>query len=365
MAIKYGKFELPTVIKIDGQEDTKEMRFIAEPFEKGFAHTIGNSLRRVLLSSIEAPAIISVKIEDVAHEYMSIDGVVEDMTDIILNLKGVLLKHFNKNLEEATNRIYHLTSVLDITSDKLKEGQFKVYLKDIISDPQFELVNPDHYLFTVTKPMSKRIDLKVQIGRGYAPSERHVIENKVNDEIVVDSIYSPVRKVNYYVENTRVGRDTDFDRLILEITTDGRVTPKEALNFAAQIVEQHLAPFTTLKTQQIVFETGETQAETDRDVILQKLVLRVGEIELSVRSTNCLAGAGIETIGELVLMPEPELLKFRNFGRKSLTEIKQKLHEMGLGLGMDLSRFEINKDNIKEVLEDYKMRRAGGNHEAS
>jgi DNA-directed RNA polymerase subunit alpha len=369
MAVKYGKFELPSVIKVDGKEETNKLRFIAEPFEKGFGHTVGNALRRALLSSIESPALISVKIEGVLHEYMFIDGVIEDMTDIILNLKGVLLRRLNESKDEGIRHIFQLSHVLDVTADMLLEGgQKKIYVKDVITDDQFEIVNPDHYLFTVTKPLTKRIDFKVQTGRGYVPSERHVIENKVNDEIIMDSVFSPVREVNYFVEHTRVGRDTDFDRLIIEVTTDGRITPQEALNFASLIVKEHLNPFSKLKLEKILFESGDAQSETDRDLILQKLALRVGEIELSVRSTNCLAGAGIDTIGELVLMPESDLLKFRNFGRKSLTEIKQKLHEMNLNLGMDLSRYDINKDNIKSVIEDYKLKKAQGganNNEAS
>ena len=180
--------------------------------------------------------------------------------------------------------------------------------------------------------MSKRIDLRVSNGRGYVPSERHSFE-PMHDEIIIDSAFSPVRLVNYYVENTRVGQDTDFDRLILEVTTDGRVTPVEALTFAAQIGIQHLQVFTTIKTHSLVFDKGEAVVNRDRDEILQKLALKINEIELSVRSTNCLANANIETIGELVVMPESEMLRFRNFGKKSLTEIKQKLDELGLSLG--------------------------------
>ncbi len=231
-------------------------------------------------------------------------------------------------------------------------------------DGRYEVINKDHVLFTVTKPLTKRIDLKVQNGRGYVPSERHELENKVAYEIVIDAIFSPVILVNYFVKNTRVGQDTDFDQLILDVQTDGRITPQEALNFAAQIIGEHLRAFAELKTQNVVFESNEAKTQTDRDLILQKLALKVGEIELSVRSTNCLSGAGIDTIGELVLMPEVDLLKFRNFGRKSLTEIKQKLHDMNLSLGMDLSRYSITHENVKELVDEYLANR-GNMHEAS
>ena len=173
------------------------------------------------------------------------------------------------------------------------------------------------------------------------------------DEIVIDSSFSPVRLVNYYVENTRVGQDTDFDRLVIEVTTDGRVTPVEALSFAAKIMVLHMGVFETIHAEPVNFEHGEIETNRDRDEILQKLALKIDEIELSVRSTNCLATANIETIGELVLMPESEMLRFRNFGKKSLTEIKQKLDELGLALGMDLSKYGITRDNVKEMIQTY------------
>ena len=207
--------------------------------------------------------------------------------------------------------------------------------------------------------MKKRVDLKVAIGRGYVPSERHDIQDKVVDEIVIDSAFSPVRLVNYFVENTRVGQDTDYDRLILEVTTDGRVTPQEALTFATQIGVLHLGVFDTLKFQDLSFDHEELESDTDRDELLAKLALRINEIELSVRSTNCLAQANIDTIAELVIMPEPEMLKFRNFGKKSLNEIKAKLEDMSLHLGMDLSRYGITRDNVRKVIDEYLEEKSG------
>ena len=231
-------------------------------------------------------------------------------------------------------------------------GHYVVTLKDLMGDTDFDIVNPELPLFTVTKPLVKKIDIKIGFGRGYVPSERQVIEGGV-DEIILDTAFSPVRLVNYYVENTRVGQDTDFDRLILDVTTDGRVSPEEALSFATQIGILHFEVFEQLKTHAITFDAESIEVNTDRDALLAKLALKINEIELSVRSTNCLSGANIETIGELVIMPESEMLKFRNFGKKSLNEIKAKLEEMGLSLGMDLTRFGITRDNVRQLVADY------------
>ncbi len=362
MAVKYGKFEMPEKIKVD--ESTRAInyaKFIVEPFERGFGHTIGNALRRIMLTSLEAPSIISIRMEGVPHEYTAIEGVIEDITHIILNLKNALLRYLPTDSDKNAKEIKIVSKILDINQDDIEKGggEFKVTLRDLLGISQFEIVNPDLVIFTVTKPFTKRIDLKIGIGRGYVPSERHSHAERQFDEIILDSIFSPVRVVNYYVENTRVGQDTDFDRLILEVKTDGRVSPQEALTFAAQIGIEHFAVFDILKTHALVFDQGEVEINKDRDEILKKLALKINEIELSVRSTNCLASANIETIGELVVMPESEMLKFRNFGKKSLTEIKQKLEEMGLSLGMDLSRYGIDRDNIKSIIESYNQEKMG------
>jgi DNA-directed RNA polymerase subunit alpha len=356
MTVKYGKFELPGKIKVDESARRQHFcRFIAEPFERGFGHTVGNVLRRILLTSMEAPAIISIRIEGVPHEYMAIEGIIEDMTHIVLNFKSALLRKLPTEEENVSREPRVITKTIDITGAMLDKhgGHYVVTLKDIIGDSDFDLVNPEHPLFTVTKPMVKKVDVKIGFGRGYVPSERHIMKDKVVDEILVDTAFSPVRLVNYYVENTRVGQDTDFDRLILEVTTDGRITPEEALSFATQIGIFHLQVFEQLKKHAITFDSDEVEINTDRDTLLSKLALKINEIELSVRSTNCLSGANIETIGELVIMPESEMLKFRNFGKKSLNEIKAKLEEMGLSLGMDLSRFGITRDNVKQIIIDY------------
>ena len=362
MAVMYGKFELPTRIKVDESEKKENfLRFIAEPFERGFGHTIGNALRRIMLTSLEAPSIVSVKIEGVSHEYMPVDGVIEDMTHVILNLKGALLRKLPSDQETLSRDIRVVSKILDITPNMIEsgKGQYQVTLKDLFSGSDYDLVNPDLKIFTATKPFTKKIDLKIAVGRGYVPSERHDQSSKVIDEIFVDSSFSPVKLVNYFVENTRVGQDTDFDRLIIEVQTDGRVKPEEALTFATQIGVVHFQVFDEIKVHSISFDLGELDSNTDRDAMLNKLALNIYEIELSVRSTNCLSGANIETIAELVVMPESEMLKFRNFGKKSLNEIKAKLEEMGLYLGMDLSKFGINRDNVKDFIQDHINQKIG------
>lgn len=360
MELKYGTFEMPSKINIDEETATTTYaRFIAEPFEKGFGPTLGNALRRILLSSLESPAIISVRIEGVPHEYMAVEGINEDMTNIILNLKSALLRRLTTEDVPDIRDERIITTIIDIDQDDLdkNKGQVHVKLKDVIKDGRFELVNPDLHLFTVTKPMTRQIDLRIAIGRAYVPSERHEIVDKTINEILIDTSFSPVQLVNYYIENTRVGQDTDFDRLIIEVITDGRVTPVEALSFAAQIGLKHFEVFNKLQTHIILFDEGDGDSDADHDEIMEKLAMRIDEMELSVRSTNCLAGANIETIAELVTIPERKMLEFRNFGKKSLNEIKAKLTEMNLYLGMDLSKYGITHENVRQKLQEYNEER--------
>lgn len=362
MPVKYGKFEMPQKLSVDEESLTSNFaRFVAEPFERGFGHTIGNSMRRMMLSSLEAPSIVSVRFENVPHEYMSIDGVVEDMVNIILNLKGALLRRVNPEEGTDARETRILTTTLEVTQEDLdrNNGQYEVTLCDVVTDSKFQVVNPQHHIFTVTKPFKKQIDLRVSIGRGYVPSERHMVRDLTVDEILIDAAFSPVRLVNYFVENTRVGQDTDFDRLIIEVTTDGRVTPVEALSYAAQIGQKHFDVFNKLQSNLLLFEEGSGEGDNDHDEMMEKLCLRIDEIELSVRSTNCLSGANIETIAELVSIPERKMLEFRNFGKKSLNEIKAKLHEMGLHLGMDLSKYGITAENVRERVAKYNEEKKG------
>ncbi len=367
MGAKYGQFRLPTKVAIEEKTDIQDQsqsvflrKFVAEPFERGYGHTVGNALRRIMMTSIEAHAIISVYLEGVAQEFTAIPGVVEDMTHIILNMKGILLR---KNPEaEQTTRVRQLTKTLEITADDIANGggKFEVTAGYVIDSPEYEIINPELHLFTVTAPLTKRITFKLAVGRGYVPADRHEIADKVVNEIVVDSAFSPVKLVNYFVENTRVGQDTDYDKLIMEVTTDGRITPEEALIYAAQINVHHFSSFESLSFfEQITFDQDESEMDSDKDELLAKLSLKINEIELSVRSTNCLNQANVDTIAELVVMPEPEMLKFRNFGKKSLNEIKAKLEDMGLHLGMDLSNYGINSTNVREIVQEYLKEKSG------
>lgn len=357
MLVKYGKMERPRKIIRETETATPTFsRFIAEPFERVFGHSIGNALRRIMLSSLETPGIISVRLEGVSHEFMAIEGICEDMTNIVLNLKGTLLRCLPSEETGVSRDARIVTSMIEVTQADLDEnkGQVEITLKDVVKGGIFEIVNPDLRLFTITKPMKRQIDLRIGFGRGYVPSERHIVPNKMVDEILIDTSFSPVTLVNYFVENTRVGQDTDFDRLVMEVTTDGRLTPTEAFSFAVQVLIKNLEVLGQIKQHDIVFEQVSKDAKSDEDELLDKLTLRIDEIELSVRSTNCLASANIDTIAELVCLPEKRMLEFRNFGKKSLNEIKAKLSEMNLSLGMDLTRYDIHaeKDDVKERVKD-------------
>jgi DNA-directed RNA polymerase subunit alpha len=296
-------------------------KFIAEPLERGFGITLGNSLRRVLLSSLQGAAITSVKTEGVEHEFMTIPEVAEDVTDIILNLKEVLLQiHTN---EVKTLRIE-------------AEGPREIKAGDLQADGQVEVLNPGHHLFTISEGGRVRMELTARRGRGYVPAEKNKVAGSPIGTIPIDALFSPIRKVNYQVTNARVGQQTDYDRLSLEVWTDGSVAPNDAVAYAAKIVREQLAIF-------INFDEAEEPAEEVKPVEEQKLnenlFRSVDELELSVRSANCLQNANIKTIGDLVLKTEAEMLKTKNFGRKSLKEIKEILAEMGLSLGMKLENW--------------------------
>lgn len=366
MPVKYGKFEMPERINVDQESpDSNFARFIAEPFERGFGHTIGNALRRMMLTSLEGAAIVSIRMEGALHEYEPIEGIIEDMTNITLNVKGALLRKLPTDDEIGSRDTRILTTIIEILQEDLdrNNGQYVVTLGDVVKDGNFEVVNPTLPLFTVTKPMKRQIDLRVAFGRGYVPSERHIIRDNALDEILIDAAFSPVKLVNYYIENTRVGQDTDFDRLIIEVTTDGRVTPSEALSFAVQIALKHFEVFNQFNHFALSFDEIDGESDGDQNELMDKLSLGIDEIELSVRSANCLTGANIETLAELVCIPERRMLEFRNFGKKSLNEIKAKLYEMNLHLGMDLSRFGISHDNVKEKIKHYRDERKKKNRD--
>ena len=322
MPIRLGRFELPKrLAKDEGSATETYSMFIAEPFEAGYGHTVGNSLRRVLLGSIEGAAISSVKIEGVDHEFQSIDGVEEDVTDIVLNLKKILI-------------CSHKRKVIKLTLDVEKEGQ--VTAGDIEPDADIEIVNPEQVICTIDKKRRIQADMEVRIGRGYCPGDDNKMEDQPIGVIAIDSLFSPVRLVKYTVENTRVGQMTDFDKLILEIWTDGRISPDEALKQSAAIIKHHLDVFDQMSDEIVEFETEQTEVSEEQNKLQNLLNMSVNEIELSVRAANCLNNANITTVGELSMKTEQEMLKYRNFGKKSLNEIKAKLEQLGLSLGMKI-----------------------------
>lgn len=297
-------------------------KFYAEPFERGFGTTLGNSLRRVLLSSLQGAAITSVKIKGVLHEFSAVPGVTEDVTDIILNLKGVKLKvHGN---ESRIVRIIH-------------KGEGVVTAGSILADANVEILNPDHHIATCSKDANLEIEMTVKVGRGYVPADRNRDEKAPVGTIPIDAIFSPIQKVNFTVTYARVGQITDYDKLTLEIWTDGSVKPDDALAYSAKILKEQLSIF--INFDEVTESAAETEAEEESEKVNENLYRTVDELELSVRSANCLKNAGIKLIGELVSRSESEMLKTQNFGRKSLNEIKDILGEMGLTLGMKLDNF--------------------------
>lgn len=307
-------------------------KFWAEPFERGFATTIGNSLRRVMLSSLFGTAVTSVKINGVLHEFSTIPGVVEDVTDIILNLKQLHIKLFD---DEPRKLYLHAE----------KEGE--LLASEIDTGGHAEILNPDLHLATLDKNARLEIEMTVEWGIGYSPAEEHTPDEKEIGVIYIDSPFSPVERVNFWVLNTRVGRSTDYEQLNLEIFTDGTISPQEVLTKASNILKEHYAVF--LDEGNLLKEKEETQSKKDVS-FNENLLRRVDELELSVRSYNCLKKANIQTIAQLVQKSEAEMLATRNFGRKSLNEIKQIISGMGLRFGMNLDDVPI-PDTIKEIPE--------------
>jgi len=297
-------------------------KFYAEPFERGFGTTLGTGLRRVLISSLQGGAIVSVKAKGVLHEFSAVPGVTEDMTDIILNLKGVRLKvHGN---ESRMIRI-------------VQKGEGVVKAKDIITDQNVEILNPEHHIATCSKDANLEMDLVVKVGKGYVPADRNRDEKAPVGTIPIDAIFSPISKVNFTVTNARVGQITDYDKLTLEVWTDGSVKPQDAVAYSSKILKDQLSIF--INFDEDVEPQEEAEPEEERDRFNENLYRSVDELELSVRSANCLKNAGIKLIGELVSRTEAEMLKTQNFGRKSLNEIKDILVDMGLTLGMKLDNF--------------------------
>jgi DNA-directed RNA polymerase subunit alpha len=313
------EFQMPKRIEVDRATRTNYFgRFTAEPFERGFGTTVGNALRRVLLSSLEGAAVTSVQIEGVYHEFSAIPGVREDVTDIILNIKELLLKMHGYG-----------PKVISIQA----EGEGEVTGAHILTDSDIEVLNPGAHIATLNQDGKLNVLMTVRKGRGYVPADLNVEEEMPAQAIPIDAIFSPVQKVNFIVENARVGRRTDYDKLALEVTTNGSLTPEEAVSQAAQILRDHLEIFVNFKEET---RPEMPTVDVDRVHLLENLKRSVDELELSVRSYNCLKNANIRNIGELVQKTEAEMLKTRNFGRKSLNEIKEILETLGLSLGMKL-----------------------------
>lgn len=300
-------------------------KFFAEPFERGFGLTIGNALRRTLLSAIEGAAVTAVRITGALHEFSTIPGVKEDVTDIILNLKGLRLR-------------LHVDHPKTLYLKAFSEGEVRA--EHIVSDPDVEILNPDLRIATLAQDGKLDLELEVRLGRGYVPAERNKREGQPVDVIAIDSIFSPIRKVNFLVEDTRVGQVTDYNKLTLEVWTDGSVLPRDAIAYAAKILKDHLSIFTNFEEEP---EGEGVVVDEARKQLLDNLNRSVDELELSVRSANCLKHSDIRYIYELVVKSEAEMLKTKNFGRKSLNEIKEILTGMGLTLGMKLEGLPVGE----------------------
>jgi len=334
MPVRLGRFELPKEIRLDDKVAEENCgRFIIEPFEAGYGRTLGNSLRRVLLSSLEGAAITSIKIEGAKHEFCSLPGVTEDVTDIVLNVKKLLCKMYTRD---------------DCKISISKTGPGEVTGADVVTDGSVEILNPDHHIATLDKDGKMEMEMEVKIGRGYCPAEWNKEDEQQIGIIPIDSLFSPVKRVKYDIENTRVGQRTDYDRLNIEIVTDGRVEPREALTTAAAILRHHLDVFVRYDKELVQFEDKEKEVDREREELRKKLNVSVNEIELSVRAANCLNNANIVTLGELAQKTEPEMLRYRNFGKKSLNEIKDKLSEWGLSLGMSFDEDVLSSEPISE-----------------
>ncbi len=330
MGIAWKDFEMPSRIEVDEASYTPTYgKFIAEPLERGYGTTIGNALRRVLLSSLEGAAITSIKLDGVLHEFSAASGVVEDVAEVVMNVKQLVLKA-------------HVRSPKTLTLSADKKGD--ITAEQITVDETVEVLNTDLHIATLTKSSKFEMEMEMGIGRGFVPAERNRKESQPIGVIAIDSFFSPVRKVNFVVENTRVGQMTDYDRLILEVWTNGAMNPKEAVLTAAHILQKHVEIFTAFG--ELPAEEGAEEEQALPPEAVDRLRMPVTELELSVRSANCLREAKIKTIADMVQKSEGEMLKYRNFGKKSLAEINEILKGMGLSFGMKLDRRTIEQVSV-------------------
>src|SRR3974390_3088426 len=320
MPVRLGRFEMPKrLVKEDTTATDTYAKFVAEPFETGYGHTVGNSLRRVLLSSLEGAAITSIKIDGAMHEFATVEGVVEVVTEIVLNLKKILFKSHTRDPQ---------TLLLSVN----KEGE--VTAADIQLNQNIEVVNPAQHICTLDRKKKFEMELEIKVGRGFLPGDENKKPNQPIGVVAIDSLFSPVTRVRSAVEHAGVGQRTDYDRLILEVWTDGRITPDDALTQASAILQHHLDVFVGYDKNAVEFEEVVDKQDEEKTKMKKLLNMSVNEIELSVRAANCLNNANITTVGQLAMKTEQEMLKYRNFGKKSLNEIKDKLAALGLTLGM-------------------------------
>ncbi len=325
MHVRWRGLELPSVVNCDTASLSPTYgKFVAEPFERGFGNTVGNSLRRVLLSSLEGSAITQIKIRGAQHEFTTIPGVIEDVTDVVLNVKSLVVKN-------------HSDSTRVITIEKSETGV--ITGADVQTDSDVEVINKDHVLATLTSPVSFMMEMVVENGRGYVPATEHSASEHEIGIIPIDAVFSPVTRVRYLVEETRVGQKTNYDRLTLEIWTNGSVHPEMALVEAAKILRKHLNPFVQYTELGARIHAPIRGGASGGDAILEsKLNMNIAELKLSVRATNCLESENVNTVRELVQRSEDQLLEVRNFGETTLNEVREKLAELGLHLGMRLAR---------------------------
>ncbi len=321
--MKWKAMAMPKEVVADLSSATDNYsRFVIEPLERGYGFTLGNALRRVVLSSIQGAAVVSMRIAGCLHEFSTIDGVFEDVTDIVLNVKQIIVRMHADDMRTLRLKISK--------KGKVTAGMFE-------GDPDIEILNPDLYICELTDDVDLEMEIDIDSGRGYHVADQNKRPDAPVGTIFVDSLFSPVTKASYFVENTRVGQRTDFDRLIIELSTDGSITPEDALSYTAKLLKDHLQLFIHMDEEVMV----EEEPEEDEEIVRMRSLLktRVEELELSVRSSNCLRAANIQTLADLVVKTEQEMLKYRNFGRKSLNEIGTRLEEMDLSFGMDISRF--------------------------
>ncbi len=334
--MKWKPLTMPKEVVSDQSSATDNYsRFIIEPLERGYGVTLGNGLRRVLLSSIQGAAVVAIRITGCLHEFSTIEGVYEDVTEIVLNIKNVIIRMHADEMRTITVKANQ--------KGKITAGMFE-------GDPEIEVLNPDMHICELVDDIEFEMQIDIDSGRGYFVAAQNQREDAPVGTIYVDSLFSPVTKVSYLTENTRVGQKTDYDRLILELNTDGSITPEDALSYAAKLLKDHLQLFIHMDEEIMV----EEEPEEDEDVVRVRNILktRVDELELSVRSSNCLRAANIQALSDLVTKTESEMLKYRNFGRKSLNEIGTLLEQMDLSFGMDISKYIEPQKNKAGVTEN-------------